>query len=328
MFSFETVLAAVTVVSGLLYFYYALMRQDAPPEKRKVVELWREIFVLSVTIWSLQLFFLLFPGISPDAFFLIMTIVAGTLYVFYSLLRRNAEAEKRKVIHLWRDAFLFFIVLFVVRGFFYDYFRIPSNSMQPTLIVGDVVLTDKNAYGYRLPILNTPLSDGAPPQHGDIIVFRKPDSDLFFIKRIVGIPGDTVRYAVTPTDKKLYLNDEEIITIGNDSDGDGDNNDGAQRLRTRLPDGWHDILVEDYSGILYSAPDAQQCELTQTSQGYTLSCDVPQDNYFVLGDNRDHSNDSRFWGFVPRENIVGPAFRVLFNYRGFNRLWMPLELQP
>lgn len=319
--SFEILLAAATVVSGLLYFYYALMRQDAPPEKRKAVEFWREIFVLALVIWALQLFFTVFPSVSPDLFFLIMTAIAGVLYVVYAVLRKNADEEKRKVVFLWRDAFFFFIVLFCVRGFFFDYFRIPSNSMQPTLLTGDVVLTDKNAYGYRLPVFNNKLSAGSDPRRGEVIVFRKPGGNLFFIKRIVGLPHDNIAYAA---DKKLRVNGETVETADLGFYGD---NSGRKRFRVQFPDGEHDILLEKHGGVLYRPPNNDHCALNETSQGYALSCNVPADHYFVLGDNRDHSNDSRFWGFVPRDHIVGPAFRILFNYRAFNRFWQPLDLR-
>ncbi|MCH9705173.1 MAG: signal peptidase I, partial [Proteobacteria bacterium] len=160
---------------------YALFRHSAPEEKRKIIKFWLEIFSLCSVLLVVRLFYTVFPSVPPDKFFFGCTLLAGAFYLYYKITRHNATDEKKKVIKLCRDAFLCLLLVFVFRGFFYDWFRIPSNSMQPTLAVGDLVLTDKNRYGYRLPLFNTRLTPGTPPARGDIIIFKKPGEELFYI---------------------------------------------------------------------------------------------------------------------------------------------------
>lgn len=327
MSNIDLLLLAATVFSGLLTLGYALFRHDADEEKRKVIKFWQEIFIVCAVLLAVRIFYTLFPAVAPDKFFFGCTLLTGALYAYYKVARREASAEKRKIIKLYRDAFLCLLAVFLFRGFFYDWFRIPSNSMLPTLTVGDLVLTDKSHYGYRLPILNTRLTPGQPPARGDIIVFKKPREELFYIKRIIGIPGDTVRYG---DDKFISINGEPLIyQLEETSDS------GRRLLRENVGGGWHDVLLESGSDVLYSAPNQEHCRLNQSLRGYILGCEVPPGYYFVLGDNRDHSNDSRRWGFVPAENIVGPATRVIFNHRVLSDLdssqlernWKPLALE-
>ncbi|GHC20759.1 signal peptidase I [Aidingimonas halophila] len=191
----------------------------------------------------------------------------------------------------------FFPVLFVVlllRSFLVEPFQIPSGSMKPTLEVGDFILVNKFAYGLRLPVINTKVIDIDEPERGDIMVFRFPqEPSVNFIKRVVGLPGDRIRYE----DKTLYVNGEEVKHELVDANPSGSPDE--QLLEEHLDGRQH---------LIYNDPDDPGPQLREL--------EVPEGHYFTMGDNRDHSNDSRYWGFVPEENIVGKAFAVWMHWDG------------
>jgi signal peptidase I len=192
------------------------------------------------------------------------------------------------------------LAVLLLRSFLVEPFRIPSGSMMPTLLVGDFILVNKFSYGLRLPVLNTKFIDIDKPARGDVVVFRYPkDPSVDYIKRVVGLPGDTVGYY----NKAVYINGEQAgqvpagIYIG---EGSGVSMSGASKRREQLGDIQHDILV------VPRKPDME---------GEFV---VAEGEYFVMGDNRDNSNDSRYWGTVPEENLVGKAFRVWMNWDSAN----------
>jgi signal peptidase I len=192
------------------------------------------------------------------------------------------------------------LAVLLLRSFLVEPFRIPSGSMMPTLLVGDFILVNKFAYGIRLPVVNTKIIDIDEPERGDVVVFRYPkDPSVDYIKRVVGLPGDTVRYA----NKVVYVNGKPAgqvpagVYLGK---GSGVSMSGASKRREQLGDLQHDILV---------------MPRTPGVQGEYV---VGEDEYFVMGDNRDNSNDSRYWGTVPEDNLVGKAFRVWMNWDSAN----------
>jgi signal peptidase I len=192
------------------------------------------------------------------------------------------------------------LAVLLLRSFLVEPFRIPSGSMMPTLLVGDFILVNKYAYGIRLPVLNTKVLEVGEPQRGDVVVFRYPkDPSVDYIKRVVGIPGDRISYY----NKVLHVNGEPAeqttggVFVGK---GSGVSMSGASERVEQLGDVQHHILV---------------MPRTPGLEGEYI---VPEGTYFVMGDNRDNSNDSRYWGPVPEENLVGKAFRIWMNWDSAN----------
>jgi signal peptidase I len=209
------------------------------------------------------------------------------------------------------------LVVFVVRSFVVEPFKIPSGSMVPTLLVGDFILVNKFDYGIRLPITNTKITEGRPLERGDVVVFRYPkDESVDYIKRVIGLPGDTVAYQ----DKQLTINgkpvpetalpdylDEERLGYAKQFEEDIDGRKNAILNNPAVPP--FIVGAEDY-------PYRDNC--TYNARG--VICKVPPGNYFMMGDNRDNSADSRYWGFAPDKNIVGRAFFIWMNFSNLKRI--------
>jgi signal peptidase I len=191
-----------------------------------------------------------------------------------------------------RSFFPVLLVVLLLRSFLVEPFQIPSGSMRPTLEVGDFILVNKFTYGLRLPVINTEIVDFGEPERGDVMVFRFPqDPSINFIKRVIGLPGDHIRYE----GKQLYVNGEpvpkELI------DANPETAPGEAEFRE---------FFDGEAHTIYNSP--------HDPGPYMREVVVPEGHYFMMGDNRDHSNDSRYWGFVPKENIVGQAFAVWMHW--------------
>ncbi|WP_119153732.1 signal peptidase I [Caldimonas tepidiphila] len=221
----------------------------------------------------------------------------------------------------WLDwtAGLFPVILavFLLRSFLFEPFKIPSGSMVPTLLVGDLILVNKYHYGVRLPVLNTKIVENNTPERGDVIVFRYPrNPSIDYIKRVVALPGDEVAYV----DKRLYLNGKPVPMRPLPEFYDEDGQRYAQQFAEQFDGREHRILTNadrpPFVLATYPFPHKDSC--SYNAEG--VRCKVPEGHYFVMGDNRDNSEDSRFWGFVPDQNIVGRAFFVWMNFRDFTRI--------
>ncbi|MCY4221056.1 MAG: signal peptidase I [Thiotrichales bacterium] len=205
-------------------------------------------------------------------------------------------APPSRIVEYSKSFFPVFLIVLVLRSFIVEPFRIPSNSMMPTLLTGDFILVNKFGYGIRLPVVDTKIVDIGLPERGDVVVFRFPnDPTTPFIKRVVGVPGDRIGYY----DKVLYVNDEPMdqSPVGRYIGfGSGAGMSGASLRTEQLTEATHKILVQ---------PGARSI------QGETV---VPEGHYFMLGDNRDNSRDSRYWGTVSEDLLIGKAFRIWMNW--------------
>ena len=201
------------------------------------------------------------------------------------------------IIEYARAFFPVILVVFVLRSFVVEPFRIPSGSMLPSLYIGDFILVSKFSYGIRLPLINQKVFSIGTPKRGEVLVFRYPhDEKTNYIKRVVGLPGDIVDYK----NKRLRINGNVVDLQKSNREDTEQGTQSNEQVRVhieRLGKSSHGILLDTSLG----------------SRDYTRII-VPPDKFFVMGDNRDHSNDSRFWGFVPEENIVGRAFFVWFSW--------------
>ncbi len=207
--------------------------------------------------------------------------------------------------------------VFMFRSFVIEPFKIPSSSMVPTLQIGDLILVNKYTYGIRLPIVNKKIIQINDPQRGDVMVFKFPkDMSLDYIKRVVGVPGDKVVYK----NKKLTINGQPLAYERLPEYLDEERLSYFSHYRENLTGRSHEILNDDKLPGYVPSPDAfPQHELCRYDlEGF--ECTVPAGHYFMMGDNRDNSLDSRYWGFVPDRNIVGKAFFVWMNLGNLKRI--------
>jgi signal peptidase I len=243
------------------------------------------------------------------------------------------QAKERLIMQPWwldwtAGLFPVIAVVFVLRSFLFEPFKIPSGSMIPTLWVGDLILVNKFHYGVRLPVINLKITDGNPVERGDVMVFRYPPKpNLDYIKRVIGLPGDEIAYLnkqltingqpapKTPLpdffeeDSLRYIKQfEERIPLGDKPDASVT----SVRLHRLLNDADRPAFVPGADEFVFK----DNCRYTVEG----VTCKVPAGHYFMMGDNRDNSLDSRYWGFVPEKNIVGKAFFVWMNFGNLKRI--------
>ena len=250
----------------------------------------------------------------------VLVVITGIIWAFdrfHARKQRAPEAPDPWWVEYGGSFFPVILAVFLLRSFLVEPFKIPSGSMIPTLLVGDFILVNKYTYGVRLPVLNKKVVELNAPQRGDVVVFRyPPDPSLDYIKRVVGLPGDKVVYR----NKKLTINGQEIAQKKTEDYLDRDRLFYTPRFVETLGSVEHHILVEaDAPAFVQQIarfPHGEKCNYN--SEG--VSCEVPPGHYFMMGDNRDNSQDSRFWGFVPDENIVGKAFFIWFNFGDLKRI--------
>ena len=252
-------------------------------------------------------------------FLLVLLALTGLVWALEAAwLRRSRPAQAKQP--WWVEYSISFfpviLIVFLLRSFLVEPFKIPSSSMVPTLRVGDFILVNKFTYGIRLPVANSKSVEMGRPQRGDVMVFRYPeDPSLDYIKRVVGVPGDRVEYR----NKRLTINGVAVPVRQTDDYLSRERMQFSRRFVETLGGAEHQILLdEDAQGSVAPSrafPFAANCNYNMSG----LACTVPPGHYFMMGDNRDNSSDSRVWGFVPDENVVGKAFFIWLNLNELGR---------
>lgn len=255
---------------------------------------------------------------------LILLVVTGGIWLLDILVfsKNRTMGEKDPWwVEYPKSFFPVILAVFMLRSFLFEPFKIPSGSMIPTLMVGDFILVNKFTYGIRIPVIDRKIISINEPRRGEVMVFRYPgDTSIDYIKRVVGVPGDTILYR----DKHLFVNGEPVSL---EPDGKFSYVEGGlnymqlDREKENLGGHTHDILINPdipnarLEGVR-DFPHRENCTYSE----HEFTCVVPKGNYFMLGDNRDGSSDGRYWGFVPERNIVGRAFLVWWNFSDLKRI--------
>ena len=239
----------------------------------------------------------------------VLTSLAGFIWLADSLLFRQRRMDRSVqnsiekprepvMVEYARSLFPVLLIVLVFRSFLFEPFKIPSGSMIPTLLVGDFIVVNKFSYGIRLPVLNRKIIDIGEPKRGDVVVFRYPkDPAVNFIKRAVGLPGDTITYR----DKQLFVNGEKVK-------GTSAGRFKSNEIKCTTPDTDAVLFDEQLGDVNHNIL------LHGRSRSRNGQWVVPPGHYFMMGDNRDRSNDSREWGFVPEENLLGRAIGIWLNF--------------
>lgn len=202
------------------------------------------------------------------------------------------------IVETAKSIFPVLALVLILRSFLFEPFQIPSGSMIPTLEVGDFILVNKYDYGLRLPVVGTKILSVNDPKRGEVMVFKEPQNpNINFIKRVIGVPGDEIRYQ----NKKLTINGEPV----------------PEKFIAQLNDEGPYVLLEE-------TIDGKTHEIRKDLNVRSLRAEgvwrIPEGHYFVMGDNRDRSNDSRYWGLVPEKNIVGKAVYIWMHWPSWTKL--------
>jgi signal peptidase I len=263
------------------------------------------------------------------AVLLAATVITGAIWLidkFAFAKRRAKDAQEPVIVEMAKSFFPVILIVFLLRSFLFEPFKIPSGSMVPTLLIGDFILVNKYTYGVRLPVINKKVVDVNLPKRADVMVFRYPENpSKDFIKRVVGVPGDVIEYR----EKRLFLNGAPVPTekkgVFTDIE-DGTRMAQYDAFTEKLADKPHSMMVNPRMaslnlGQVRQFPNRNNCLYNEEG----MRCKVPDGHYFMMGDSRDNSDDSRYWGFVPEENIVGKAVLIWMNFGSPSRIGTSIQ---
>ncbi len=250
----------------------------------------------------------------------VLVLITGAIWLLDHFWLKKLRPEGAKDpwwVEYGASFFPVILAVFLLRSFLAEPFKIPSGSMIPTLQVGDFILVNKYTYGIRLPVINKKVLEVNSPQRGDVMVFRYPENpSLDYIKRVVGLPGDKISYQ----NKRLTINGVAVPLVKAADYLNSERLYYTPRFVETLGTVEHEILIEAEAPASVSQvsqfPFRDNCHYNALG----VDCEVPPGHYFMMGDNRDNSQDSRFWGFVPDQNIVGKAFFIWFNFGDLKRI--------
>jgi signal peptidase I len=317
---FIAMVAAIAAAAVIAWDWAITKGRERSEARKGILEVaWPVLFI---ALMGLLLKFTDFAAV-----LLLAAIVTGLIWLWdvkWARPRRMADQPEPIVVDMARAFFPVIVVVFLIRSFWMEPFKIPSGSMKPTLLVGDFILVNKYTYGIRLPVINKKIIDVNPVRRGDVVVFRYPaDPSVDYIKRVIGTPGDKIVYR----GKRLTINGEQVAVQGSGYYTD------AELNYLRLPTFMEKIDGKSHQMMIVPAeppvnlsqvrqfPHRDNCEYNDDG----FSCTVPAGHYFMMGDNRDQSSDSRYWGFVPDDHIKGRAFLVWMNFSEFRRIGNGIE---
>lgn len=284
---------AIFVTGIIVTFDYFILKNKRGKDRRPLIIEW-SYFLLPTLVFIFSLRLLVDTALVDLSLVFLALICVTTLVVTLDLLffkKKRGPERKKNLLTEWSYFLLpTLIFVFSLRAFIGEPFQVPSGSMNPTVEVGDFIVADKFSYGVRLPLLHKKIIQIGQPKRGDIIVFRFPGNPrIRYLKRVIGIPGDKIEYTY---DKHLLINNHSVSEIKIDE------LNGLKIYRESIDDKMHTIQkLKNINNI-----------------SYPNKWIVPANHYFVLGDNRDNSNDSRYWGMVPDQNIIGKALFVWMNW--------------
>ncbi len=318
--------AIVVLIVGMVMFVKSNKDRQESGE-------WSNALQWGYLLMMIGIFGILAKFISFTAILLLFTVSTGIIWFVgkKQLKKAKEQASDNHLIDYMSGFFPIILIVFVLRTFIAEPFQIPSSSMRPGLIVGDFILVKKYSYGVRLPIINNVVIPTGQVENGDVVVFNYPENpSVSFIKRIVATPGDTVEYM----NKQLSINGQLVPTqvLGQNSYLEmtqrglmeipvSENSEklGTHQYNTFVVDSYPSVISQ---GVRETFADKDQCEY-YGSDGF--KCKVPQGKYFAMGDNRDNSEDSRYWGFVDDKYIIGKAALIWMNFKDMSRIGTSIQ---
>ncbi len=314
-------LSTAVIVAG---FFVRANVAGAPSPLHAWLELAWPVFFISVMA---MLTFKEMLGFAAVLF--LAVAITGVIWLFDSvaLKKKRAEGSSEPIlVEMAKSFFPVILIVFLLRSFLFEPFKIPSGSMVPTLLVGDFILVNKFTYGVRIPVINKKVVEINLPTRGDVMVFRYPEQpSKDFIKRVVGLPGDKVNYR----NKQITINGKEqkLEKTGIFTETENLALRQFDMFKESFDDKAHQTVQDprypsmNFGSVRPDFPFKKNCAYNEEG----MTCTVPDGHYFMMGDSRDNSDDGRYWGFVPEENIVGKAVLVWMNFSALKRVGTKIE---